>query len=180
MNHHGLRYMIPMLLAVLTLAACQNQGPIREGATRTPIRETLRDLANDDVTLAVAFVESPLYDRLRVEDYPVTIFFMTDEDFDAYLSEKGLTKESFLASGKLDSFLESFIIEGVSLPGNEEETYMTEAGDTVTISDVSEPGLDGGLELNINGSPARCRIYVPEGKVGSICNIKEPLVDFSW
>lgn len=181
MNRHSFQFLALVSLIVFSLSACD--GRITDGPYVSPvsIQETLQGKSGEGEVLATAFVQSDLYSRLQLENYPVTTFYIEESQFDTYLSENGLTSESFLANDRLDEFLGGLVIEDVHLTVAREGTYTTESGSSVEINDVSGPSVSGIIELNANDSLAICSIRVPEdNKAATFCTIEEPLVDFSW
>lgn len=161
-------------LLVFIMVACT---PTSEGPSTMPLEDLLR---NSDSVLAEAFERSGLLSTIRMENYPLTVFFVREEEFTSYLAENGLTEESFLTSDRLGEFMNHFLVRGTNLAQAQAGTYTLVSGDTVETRDVSSVGVTGTAELVVNGQAATCQVHMPEDKDGAICYIGEPLVDFAW
>ena len=175
-------YLIVPLL--LLLSACfvglQDRG---SGASATPIQDTVVALSNDGEPLAQAFQQSSLFSEL--DDYPVSLIYINQDAFAAYLNANGLNETEFLAHPGLDAFLSTLIVPSASFSAYDtaEGAYETSAGTTVVISNKDKQTLFGDVELNINDmGPAQCSLRVNEREVtnGTICFVTVPPSDFTW
>ena len=71
------RYLVVLLVYVL--AACT---PVGEGPSTMPLEDLFK---NDNTVFAQAFERSGLLSTVRVENYPLTIFYISEEEFTSYL-----------------------------------------------------------------------------------------------
>ena len=169
---------------------------------RNSIQYYLDEIMKQGDLFAKALKVSGIYDTLTPDRYPFTLFFVRSADsggqLERYLTQQGLTPESFLHHPKLRQFLESHLImhyvntQEPRPKGKRRVVVQAVSGYEITFSSQSTyyqkeqeyylrfaNGLSFGSECLFSG----LEISTPEFRKleGQICFVNKPVVkDFDW
>ncbi len=192
---------VAILLGTFWLVACSNTPA--DGTPGQPsgtsqgyieVQENIDRMANGGYLGAQAIIASGLYSDLSTDDYPFMLMvFMSDSTLETYISEQGLTEETFLSHPKLRSFLEHHLIDSyvdtikIRSTQNIGVSYTSAADSEVVLTTGDNLNPEKGAVMLANGVPVSpyCVVSGNGGEDnlperGLLCDATVPIVDFDW
>lgn len=189
------------LMFALCLTACNKtpvSNPVEPPDDTSPryveTQETVDRLANEGNLAAQAVKASGLYNELSTDDYPFLLMLVeSNTALEAYLSEQGLSKETFLAHPKLRNFIEHNLIDSyvdiikIRSTQNTEVTYTSAAGSDIVLTTAENLDPQKGDVMFANGVPVEAYCFISGNggeddmqSKGLLCFADAPVMEFDW